>query len=213
VVGSFPGGRTDRDVTDEADGVIGLEAFLDVDDLAVVVIGSEVGTLIGGSGEFWDADERIDAAGAGLSTEPLVALTVEVETISGEGVAEGANGTALVVVAADRPEGFVAVGGMGAQIDDPTGVETGVDGMEDDIVTEGGIAHDVGDVEAGVEGSELKQLGSEGVLLACVGRGEMVEQNEMEAAVGVGQEQRQTGIAIVALSPVVLLWVGVVGVV
>ena len=184
MVDPFPGGRADGDVTDEADGVIGLEAFLDVDDLTEGMVREEVGALVREIGESFDADERVGAVGAGLSTEPLVTLAVEVEAIGGEGVAEAANGAALVVVAAEGPEGLVAVGGMGAQVDDPAGVEMGVDDVEDDIVAAGGIAHDVGDVEAGVEGNELKQLGGEGILLACVGRGEMVEQSEVEGRRG-----------------------------
>jgi hypothetical protein len=69
-----------------------------------------------------------------------VTLAVEVEAVGFEGIAEGTDGTALVVVATQRPEGLVLVGRVSAQVDDPSGVEFGVDSVEENLVAVAGFS-------------------------------------------------------------------------
>jgi hypothetical protein len=48
VVETFPGGRADGDVTDEATGFVAIEGEADVEDSSVEVVGVEMGALGGG---------------------------------------------------------------------------------------------------------------------------------------------------------------------
>lgn len=104
VVEAFPGWGAHGDVSHQADGVI-LEALSQVDELTVGMV--EVGTLIGRIGSPCDGNDGGSVVGASVEAGPLVTLAVEVEAVGLEGIAEGADGTALVVVAAQRPEGLV----------------------------------------------------------------------------------------------------------
>jgi hypothetical protein len=122
-----------------------------------------------------------------MKAGPFVAVAFEIEAVGFEGVAEGADGAALVVVAADGPLGLVLIGGVCAEIDDPPGMEVGIDEVKDHIVAEGSVTGDGVDAQVGVEGVELEQQGSGRVLLALVGGQEIIEQNQAETAGGVSQ--------------------------
>ncbi len=50
-----------------------------------------------------DDDKRVLAVETGLPTEPFVALALSVKAVAGEGIAIGADGMPLVVVAPHRP--------------------------------------------------------------------------------------------------------------
>ena len=67
------------------------------------------------------------------------------------------------------------VGLVGAQVDDPSGVEFGVDGVEEDVVAQGCICGDGMYFQVGIEDGELKQESGSGILLAVAGRQEVSE--------------------------------------
>jgi len=104
----------------------------------------------------------------------LVTLAVEVEAVGFEGIAEGADGAALVVVSAQGPEGLVPVRLVGAQVDDPSGVEVGVDSVEENVVAEARVSGDGVYLQVGVEDGELEQQSGGGNLLALIGGQEAV---------------------------------------
>jgi len=104
-----------------------------------------------------------------------VTLAVEVEAVGGEGIAVWADRAAPVVLAADGPERFVAVRLVRMQGDDPPGIQITVHDAQHDVVAEGSIPGHGIDVEVGLEGEELEQLGSERDLLPLVGGQEVVE--------------------------------------
>ena len=116
VVDAFPGWSAHGDVPYQADGAI-LEALLQVDELAVRT--GEVGALVRRAGSSFDGSDGGSAVAAGVEAGPLVTLAVEVEAVGFEGVAEGTDGAALVVVATQGPEGSVLVGLMDAWSSNP----------------------------------------------------------------------------------------------
>jgi hypothetical protein len=85
---------------------------------------------------------------------------------------------------------------MGAQIDHSAGFEVLTNAAEDTSIAEGGIPDDVFDVEGGIERGELEELSGKRDFLPRTGRGEMVSQDDVEAAGGIGEEERETGVAI-----------------
>ena len=91
-----------------------------------------------------------------------------------------------MIVAAQGPEGLVLVGWMGAQVDDPSGVEVGVDSVEEDVVAQARISGDGVYLQVGVEDGELEQQSGGGILLSVAGGQEVVEQDQAEAADRVG---------------------------
>jgi hypothetical protein len=98
---------------------------------------------------------------------------------------------------------------MGAQVDHPTGVEVLTDDAQDRGIAEGGIPDDVLDVEGGIEGRKLEELSRKGNLLTGIGGGEVVSQDDVEAARGIGEEEGETGVPIAGVSlvgmPVLIL--------
>jgi hypothetical protein len=94
---------------------------------------------------------------------------------------------------------------MGAQIDHPTCVEVLTDDAQDRGIGEGGIPDDVLDVEGGIEGRKLEELSGKGDFLTGVGGGEVVSQDDVETARGIGEEERETGVAIAGLSSIGIL--------
>ncbi len=84
---------------------------------------------------------------AGLRAEPLVALRGGVEAVGGEGIAELAQRTAVVVVAALGPLEFMLVTGMRAQVDHPPRVQLAIDEGQGRFLPEGGIPRRRGDLE------------------------------------------------------------------
>jgi hypothetical protein len=57
-------------------------------------------------------------------------------------------------------------------------------------IAESGITNDVFDVEGGIARGKLEELGGERDLLPGIGGREIVEQDEVEAAGGVGEKKR-----------------------
>jgi hypothetical protein len=55
-------------------------------------------------------------------------------------------------------------------------------------------------VEGGIERGELEELSSKRDFLTGTGRGEVVSQDDVEAARGIGQEERETGVTIARLA-------------
>jgi hypothetical protein len=85
---------------------------------------------------------------------------------------------------------------MSAQIDHAAGLEDMSNDVQDTVITKGGITGDVFDVEGGIKRGELKELGGKRDLLPGTGSREIVGQDNMEAAGGVGEEQGEAGITI-----------------
>jgi hypothetical protein len=137
MVETLPGGYADRDVAYQADRVVS-EPLPEVEDASAGAVGSLKGTRVGRVGHSVQADEGRSPVEASLGTEPFVALTVGIEAIGGEGIAEGTNGATFVVVAPDGPQAFVPVGVVGAQVDDPFGAKL-VDSAQDEVVAKAGV--------------------------------------------------------------------------
>jgi len=174
VVDAFPGWGVHRDVSHQADGAI-LKALVYVDELAVRT--GEVGALVRRVSSPLDRGDGGSTVATGLEAGPLVTLAVEVEAVGLEGIAEGTDGTALVIVATQGPEGLVLVGLVGAQVDDPSGVEFGVDSVEEDVVAQALVSGHGVYFQVGVEDGELEQQSSSGNLLSGIGGQEVVEQD------------------------------------
>jgi hypothetical protein len=69
----------------------------------VVGVGVEMGALGGMIGQVFDGDHGLASFLTSATAEPLMTAFVEVEAVGGEGITEGADGTPLVVIAAQRP--------------------------------------------------------------------------------------------------------------
>jgi hypothetical protein len=91
---------------------------------------------------------------------------------------------------------------MGAQVDHSAGVEVLTDDAQDTSIAEGGIPDDILDVKGGIEGRELKELSCKRDFLTGVGGGEVVSQDDVEAARGIGEEEGETGVPIAGLSSI-----------
>jgi hypothetical protein len=112
---------------------------------------------------------------AGAIADPLVAAFVKVEAVGGEGIAKGADGTPLVVIATEEPLGLVAIGLVGAQIDHAASFEVVVNDAQDTGIAECSVTGGIFDVERGIEGGKLEELGSKRHFLAVAGGGEVVQ--------------------------------------
>ena len=71
---------------------------------------------------------------------------------------------------------------MGAQVDDASGVEVGVDSVGENLVAQARVSGDGIYLQVGVEDGELEQESGGGILLAVVGGQEVIEQDQAEAA-------------------------------
>ncbi len=157
VVETFPGGSANRNITNEANGFV-LEALADVDDVAVwSKVRFDVGALVRRIGDTFSSNDRRITIETGLSAEPLVALAFEVKAIGSEGKAIGANRTTSVIIAAHRPQGFVFVRLVSAEIDGSPGVQARVDSMKKNIVAETSITGNGIDTQGRIETRELAQ--------------------------------------------------------
>ena len=190
VVESFPGGRAHREVTYQAEGVIGREAFGDVDDAAVGgVVGTAIGTLLGWIADVFEGSHRLGFVAASLETRPLMAVALGIMAVGSVGVAVGADRAAFVIVAPQRPEVLVLIGFVSAQVNYSTGTKVVIDGVEEDFVAEGGVARHGIHSQVRVESVELEEQGGGGVLQTGIGGQEIVEQDEAEAADRIGHYQ------------------------
>ena len=116
VVEAIPSRRTDREVAGQADGTV-IEGFCDIEDLAVRMVLTLVGTRVRGIGDLIELYNWVDTLETGLTAEPLVAMPVRVKAIGREGIAVGTDRTSLVVVAAKGPLLLVRVAGVSTQVD------------------------------------------------------------------------------------------------
>jgi hypothetical protein len=89
---------------------------------------------------------------------------------------------------------------MGAQIDHTAGFESLTNDAQDTRIAEGGITNDVFDVEGGIERGKLEELSCKRDFLTGTGSGEMVSQDDVEAAGGIDEEKRETGVTITWLA-------------
>jgi hypothetical protein len=89
---------------------------------------------------------------------------------------------------------------MGAQIAHPAGFEDLTNDAQDTVIAEGGITNDVFDVEGGIERGKLEELSSKRDFLTGIGSAEVVNQDEVEAAGGIGEEERETSVTITRLA-------------
>ena len=200
VVELLPRRGTDGDVADKAARSIVFEEEAYVEDLAVVGVGVEMGALGGMIGQALDGDDGFASVLTSATAEPLVTVFVEVEAVGGERVTKGADRTPLVVIAAQRPQSLVPVGLMGAQIDHSAGFEDLPNDVQDTGIAEGGITRDVFDVEGRMERGKLEELSGKRDFLTGIGRGEVVSQDDVEAARGIGEEERETGVTVAWLA-------------
>jgi hypothetical protein len=100
VVEPLPSGRTEGDVADEAARPIVFEEEANVENLAVVGVGVEVGAFGGMLGQVFDGDHGFTSVLTSATAEPLVTAFVEVEAVGGERVTKGTDWTPFVVIAA-----------------------------------------------------------------------------------------------------------------
>ena len=77
---------------------------------------------------------------AGFVAGPFLAGTLAVIAEGGEGVAERAKRTTVVVVTAGHPLLVVAIRHMGTAVDHPAGCQPGIDRMQEEIEAEGRIS-------------------------------------------------------------------------
>ena len=110
-----------------ADGAVS-EAFADIGNATVRMVWAEIRALIRRVVDVLQVNGGRSASEAGAITEPLVPLAIEVEVVGSDGVTEGADGASFGIIAADRPEGLVFVGVVGAEIDNAPGTARIVDG-------------------------------------------------------------------------------------
>ena len=103
VVELLPSRRTDGDVADEAARSIAFEGEANVENLAVVGVGVEVGAFGGMIGQVFDGEHGFASVLTSASAEPLMTAFVEVEAVGGERVTKGADRTPFVIIAAQRP--------------------------------------------------------------------------------------------------------------
>jgi hypothetical protein len=85
---------------------------------------------------------------------------------------------------------------MGAQIDHAAGFEILTDNAQDTSIAEGGVTDDVFDMEGGIERGKLEELSGKRDFLTVTGGGEMVSQDDVEAAGGIGEEEREASVTI-----------------
>jgi hypothetical protein len=67
-------------------------------------------------------------------------------------------------------------------------------------IAESSVTDDVFDVEGGIARGKLEELSSKRDFLTSIGRREVVEQDEVEAAGRIGEEERQASIPIARLA-------------
>jgi hypothetical protein len=79
---------------------------------------------------------------------------------------------------------------MGTQVNHPAGLEHLVNDVQHAGIAEGGISDDIFDVEGGIARGKLEELGGKRDFLPGIGGRKIVEQDEVEAAGGVGEEER-----------------------
>ena len=92
---------------------------------------------------------------------PFAAMSLGIETVGGQSVAEGADGATLVIVAAGYPAQFILVVLMASQINDPFDallVESGKDNVDSKI----GVASEDVNVQGGVESVALLDESGDG---------------------------------------------------
>ncbi len=116
MVDPFPGAGACGQVAHQTEGAIG-ETFPQVEDFAIGMSRRLVGTLVRRLEDSSQGDPGLDAVETSVTTGPLVSLAVGIEAVGGEGITEGTNGTAPVVIAAHWPLGLVLVGGVGPEVD------------------------------------------------------------------------------------------------
>jgi hypothetical protein len=185
MIQGFPRRGADGYIPHQTQGAI-LEAFADVEDLAVRQARVLVGALRGWVACVPQADYRFDAPLASLTTEPLVALTLGIEPVGGESIAKGTQGASAIIVAAKWPPALVLVGLVGAEVDHPSGLQF-VDGVQEDVEAKAGIAHDSVEVQVGIEELQLQEKGGGWHVLLAVRCLKVLEQAQVKAADRVGQ--------------------------
>lgn len=141
MVEGFPGRGVHGEVTDEAHGTIG-EAFANIEDATIGVIGRLVGAFWRGISDIRQTDTRPDTLQASLGTDPLETLPLAIEAIGRESVAKRAHRTAVVIVTPQRPGGFVLIGLVTALGYDPSRVQVGLGRMQENLVTQARITRD-----------------------------------------------------------------------
>ena len=115
------------------------EAFGHVDDESMRAVRGGMGALDRGVVSIGEGDKGLFASTAGLLADPLMASTGSVEAIGAEGIAEGADGAAVIIIAAQDPEVLVPIGGMSAEVDQAAGMKVMIDGVQDDVIAKASI--------------------------------------------------------------------------
>ena len=91
---------------------------------------------------------------------------------------------------------------MGTQIDHPASLEVLTDDTQDTGIAESGIPRDIFDMEGGIERGKVEELSGKRDFLTGIGRREVISEDDMEAARGISEEKRETGVPVAWLASV-----------
>jgi hypothetical protein len=174
VVKAFPSRCAHRKITHQADGAI-REAFGDVDHLTMGMLWVLERASGGWIVDVRQLDPGLDPPQAGLAADPLVTLVLGVKAISGEGVAEGTNGTSPIIIAASGPEQTVAISGVAAQVHHSPCAQVMIDGVQKALVAIGGVPSHTVHHQIRISGFQLEQQGCRGNLFPLVGWQQIAE--------------------------------------
>jgi hypothetical protein len=78
---------------------------------------------------------------------------------------------------------------VSAQVYDSSSAQVVMDDVQDQIVSKVGIPGHGVHVQGGIDGGQLQQVCGDGVGFIGVGRADVIEQDQVEAARGIGQLQ------------------------
>ena len=194
----LPGRAADRDIPHQADGCIG-KVLAHIHHPAMLVRLVLVGTLWRGIDHLHQTHLRLLSLQASLVAAPFVALALLVKTVRHQAVAIVADRPPTVVVAPRGPQRLVPIRDVLAQIDHTPGGQ-GVNGMQEAVETEPGIAGHGIHVQIGIAVFQLQKQGRTGQVFVLVGRAHIIQQGHTETPERIGQAQRQAAVAVVAFA-------------
>jgi hypothetical protein len=124
---------------------------------------------------IWQLDAGLDLLEAGLSANPLVASLIIVEAVGSKRIAEGAYRPPLIIVTSGRPEQGISVRLMCTQVNNTTGLEVVVDGVEKELETKTCISGHSLHLQVGVESVQLEQESSSGDFFPLIGSHQIIQ--------------------------------------
>ena len=106
----------------------------------------------------------------------------------------------MVVITAGNPLLVVAIRHMSTAVDHPAGCQPGIDSMQEEIKAESRISGNGIDVEVRVSLWELQQKCGGRQVFMQIGRTEVIQQGQAEAAAEIRQAQGQAAVAVARLA-------------